>query len=212
MNEPPAVSKMKTVYTTATSTMTASIKRDESGFTHIVCDCQLYARKSWCEHTLEAYTEGSLDGVYKEWSPAIVVFARPSFLIVPVVIVPLDDGRADVERVDILFGDPSVQGSEIRASGGESIGFISNSDGRGALRRLILEWLPSLPYKVLHVCKSPYHTQGSSPVDAINPEVHDLDSLHENNKRQYYRDLFSIRDIGMCGTCYESSRIDADVF
>lgn len=191
------------------STFRIGVALDEAGFSHLTCECTLFQRKAFCKHVEWLYRDDTIlsnhidaMGIAGEWTPAIIVFRTPSWLVIPTVRTPLGDNST--HRVDALWGRPVVNpgtdpdgNAHIDARGGETVGYIGFSQGRKAIRELILEWLPSLWYTVDHKCPSRYHAKGSSYLDNISEYPDD-----EMTKRRCFVDLYYILDQSMCAQCH----------
>lgn len=198
---------------------------DKSGFNHLQCSCQAFMRKDWCAHVQHFYTDvdtemGSCGSdpeglqVYDP-APAVVVFKGDPWLIVPCVVTPVDDSDV-LMKVDALWGNARRESKDsYTGEGGQCIGFIeSMRDGRAAIRRLLLEWLPTLPYLYDMKCTSLTHTEGDSHTDQVQKELFKgyTDVQKKDTLRWVYADAFNILDTGTCYSCDESAYIDVDTF
>lgn len=184
-------------------------RMDEMGFTHLVCGCEVYARKLWCPHVESVATDDHyMAKSPPEWSPSVVVFRKPYWLIVPVLVVPPSPGsETDFYRLDVLWGNPHKVGNEYEANGGQAIGYIGRNDRRKAIRSLILEWLPSLIYRTeARKCTSPLHSVGDSVIE-FDAYVMGYGEVDDERRRQMLTEAYNILDTGKCVACQIASAI-----
>lgn len=215
---------------------------DADGFRHWTCECDVYRRTKWCNHIWWAY--GANDktplGVERvdpyelfiDTSPAVVVFSKDAVLLVPILVLPVDSAgetSKTLGEVLALWGNPKREGpTNFSYEGSESIGFVEIfREGRGSLRRLILEWLAIVPvlYPKEMTCRSTFHEQGEAWTEVVSVEdfYHYADPSkivatpkggfsQEVVKKHFFREVYNLLDKNICCACDEAGHIEMDPF
>lgn len=174
---------------------------DDKGLSHLACYCELYARKSWCPHVHFAYQHQS-DSEHLTQVPVIQVMEAP-WLAIPTVVIL--DRSTQLHEVRVLWGNVEADSDHVKAEGEETIGFISEDEGRGAIRDLILGWLPAIQVKYPDemTCRKPTHLPGDCSLES--------NSEHFNDQRYQWRDAYNLLDERSCCSCSDLNYIPAEI-
>lgn len=202
------------------------IKEDEHGFSHATCSCNLFTRNKWCIHVQTVYSSSDENIRTFEPSPAVVVFVKAPWLIIPCITIT-SDVNPDLAQVTALWGNPHKKGKyEYEFRGADSIGFVNHEYNRKDLRRLLLEWLPGLqdlfPMEKWE-CTSSYHDAAASfnlaewkslqlrdwlPEDVIATPGGNM--KYQDVMKRIYTESYNLLDTGRCVACEEVRYLDME--
>lgn len=180
--------------------------------TYLYCTCYQFGLKDWCKH-VEVYYKKNFDAqpncdVKRRigYLPIITVFIDPP-LMVQTGLVPVNpDGLSHgLHSVHCLWGKLSGNPGDIEASGGESMGFIDPTyEGRGTIRKLFLEWIPSQYYNDL-ACKSQWHDGYATLAEQAEVLSTLPEASIEKARRRLICDTYSIMNSKICYNCSSMS-------
>lgn len=192
----------------------------EHPYSVLRCECVAASTKGWCQHLRAVYIE-HLDAQKHcdvprriGWAPLITVFNNPT-LLVQTILEPVEE-RMDVLGVHLAFGrlQKNVH-DEYTSEGGEHIGFINpNVEGVGAIRTLVLDWLPSKFFDVGITCQAKSHSGVTSynalaenllARQAVDPAT--VTKRNDQEWRELVRDIHTILDTGKCAKCFQAENI-----
>lgn len=179
--------------------------KDGLGFQIPSCSCEQFQRTQWCEGVKKFSTEddGAEAGDHKNLFPMmqLVVYKRP-WLIIPTTALLMNDSRTF--EIAVYWGDIEMRSGVLHSDGREVVGYIyAKDDGREAVRQMILQWLPGIPYahQAKMVCRASAHTPGECWFDVGYDQsqiVAAARPVKENTE------AFCLLDKGACRSCLES--------
>lgn len=182
--------------------------KDHSGFDHLRCRCDINQRKEWCNHIAE-WMDKERDASTLGPVPAVIVFKPPQSLIIPCTALTVQ-GK-NIAAVQAVWGDVTVGGGgQLRAGGAYNIGYITpNKAGRGHLRKMLLDWLTSIPYQFPDrlECTASTHMPGSCVFDEESQQTLGKLTPREVN-RAVILDAYQLLDNSMCRQCAETNWTD----
>ena len=185
------------------------------GMCHIFCDCDRFKIHQWCVHVTRLYSD-NLDAAPHcdvkrriGYAPLVTIFNNPC-LVIHMGLVPVQN-HDSLHEVHVFWGGVRVDpdNGEIHSKGGEHIGFLDPEiEGRGTMRGLFLEWIPSKFTDNNLECTSRWHTDGSRvlAVEAASllqalAQPTTLALEVEQTNRKHIQNVYHTLDTGHCVSC-----------